>query len=82
MAEILEKEYTASIDSKKRLTIRGAKHSHFKVEVFSSGKVVLKPRILVDPQLIPRKTLKMIASSVKNLKAGKVSKPVNLKKYK
>jgi hypothetical protein len=82
MAEIVKKEYTARIDSKNRLTIRGAKHSFFKVKVFNTGKVILSPQILVDPEEIPAKTLKAIEQSVKNYKAGKVSKPVNLSKFK
>lgn len=81
MPEIIENEYTATIDTKKRLTIRGAKHSHYAVQVYRDGKIVLNPRILVDPNIIPKSTLKIIDNSVENLKKGKVSKPLNLKKY-
>lgn len=82
MPEIIENEYTASIDTKKRLTIRGAKHKHYAVKIFKDGRIVLHPRILVDPNIIPKSTLKIIENSVSNLKKGKVSKPLNLDKYK
>jgi hypothetical protein len=82
MTEVVKKEYTTKIDSKNRLTIRGAKHSFFKVKVFNTGKVILNPQILVDPDEIPSKTLKTIEASVRNYKKGKVSKPVNISKYK
>jgi len=82
MTEVVKKEYTARIDSKKRLTIRGAKHSFFKVKVFNTGKVILSPQILLDPEEIPAKTLRTIETSVKNYKSGKVSKPINLSKFK
>jgi hypothetical protein len=82
MAEKIKKEYTARIDSKNRLTLRGAKHSFFKVKVFDTGKVILSPQILLDVEEIPEKTLKTIEASVKNYKSGKVSKPLNLTKYK
>ena len=82
MAEKVKKEYTAKIDSKNRLTLRGAKHSFFKVKVFDTGKVILSPQILLDVEEIPEKTLKTIETSVKNYKSGKVSKPLHLSKYK
>ncbi len=81
MPEIIENEYTATIDTKKRLTIRGAKHHHYAVQVYKDGKIVLSPRILVDPNLIPKSTMKIIDNSVSNMKKGKVSKSLNLKKY-
>jgi len=82
MAEAILKEYDAKLDDKKRVTLRGVPHSYFNVKVYKTGKVVLAPRILVDPNIIPKSTLKIIDNSAKNLKKGKVSKPVNLSKYK
>ena len=81
MSEDIENEYTTTIDSKKRLTIRGAKHSYYVVKEYTTGKIVLSPRILVDPNEIAKSTLKIIDNSVKNFKKGKVSKSLNLKKY-
>lgn len=81
MPEIIENEYTATLDSKKRLTIRGAKHEYYAVTVYKTGKVELKPRILIDPNIIPKSTLKIIDESASNFKKGKVSKSLNLRKY-
>lgn len=46
-----EKEYTAKLDSKKRVVIRGAKYDYYEVKEYPSGKVVLEPRVLSNPQL-------------------------------
>jgi DNA-binding transcriptional regulator/RsmH inhibitor MraZ len=81
MPEVLENEYTVSVDAKKRVTIKGAKFRHYAVQIYKDGKVVLRPRVLVDPNIIPKSTLKIIENSVSNMKKGKVSKPLNLKKY-
>ncbi len=80
-AEIVKK-YETNLDSKKRLTVREAQFQHYVVEVYSNGKVVLNPRVLVDPNSISKNTLKMIEKSMKNLKKGNVSEPVDLNKYK
>jgi len=82
MAITILKEYDAKLDEKKRVTLRGVTHSYFNVKVYKTGKVVLNPRILVDPNDIPESTLKIIDKSAKNMKKGKVSKPVKLSKYK
>lgn len=75
------KEYTAKLDGKKRLTIRGAKFDHYKVQVLKDGQIVLKPQIVVDLEAIPPKTLVMIEKSIENFKSGKVHGPINVDKY-
>ena len=75
------KKYETNLDSKKRLTVRGSPFKHYVVEDYSNGKVVLNPRVLVDPNKISRNTLKMIEKSMKNYKEGKVSEPIDLDKY-
>jgi hypothetical protein len=75
------KEYSAKLDSKKRITLRGARYNHYKVQVLNDGKILLKPQLLVDSDIVSPKTLKMIEKSINNFKAGIVSKPINLKKY-
>lgn len=75
------KEYDAKLDSKKRLTIRGTKFEHYKVQVTASGTLILKPQVLVDLDSISENTLKMIEKSVKSFKKGKASKPIDLSKY-
>ena len=72
-------EYDARVDSKKRVTIRGAGHEFFRVTHRPDGTILLKPRVLQDAPISPR-TLACIAKSMASLKAGKRSKPVDLKK--
>jgi len=74
-------QYTAHLDAKKRLTIRGAWAEFFAVQVFDDGHVVLKPRVLVDPAAISRRTLRMMDHSAANLKKQKASPAINLEKY-
>ena len=82
MTDIILKEYDVKLDDKKRVTLRGTLNSYFNIKIYKTGKIVLSPRILVDPNDIPKSILKIIDKSAKNMKKGKVSKPVNLYKYK
>jgi len=74
-------EYDAHIDMKKRVTLRGAGAEYYAVKMFDDGHIVLEPRVLVSPDLISKRTLKMLDKSAKNFKKGKVSAPINLNKY-
>jgi hypothetical protein len=42
------------------------------------ARIVLEPRVLAAPFEVSRKTLAQMDSSMKNLKKGKVSKPIDL----
>lgn len=75
------KKYETNLDSKKRLTVRDVPFKHYVVEVYSNGKVVLNHRVLIDPNTIPKNTLKIIGKSMKNFKECKVSEPLGLDKY-
>jgi len=72
------KEYDARLDSKKRLTLRGAKTMYYRVREKQDGTIELSPRVLVHPEAISQKTLNMIDKSVDQLKKGSVSEPVDL----
>ncbi|OGV68930.1 MAG: hypothetical protein A2283_16795 [Lentisphaerae bacterium RIFOXYA12_FULL_48_11] len=74
-------QYTAHLDTKKRLTIRGALSEFFSVKVFTDGHVVLEPRVLIDPNVISKKALRMMDQSVANMKKRVVSPVIDLKKY-
>ncbi|NCP84853.1 MAG: hypothetical protein GW809_05065 [Bacteroidetes bacterium] len=76
MSPILE--YETRIDSKKRITIRGAKATYYHVTERADGTIELSPRILVHPDEISEKTLNMIDKSAQNIKNGVVSKSVDL----
>lgn len=70
--------YDAKIDSKKRVTLRGAKYEYYNVQEMDDGSVVLSPRVLVSPFEISANTLETMDQSMENLKTGKVSKPIKL----
>ena len=71
-------EYDAKIDVKKRLTLRGAAYAHYHVREYGDGRIILEPRELVKPFTVSRRTLKMMDSSMENLKKGRVSEPIDL----
>jgi hypothetical protein len=81
MAMAILNQYTAHLDAKKRLTIRGALSEFFAVKVFEDGHVLLEPRVLVAPDEVSRKTLRMMDQSVANLKKRVASPVIDLKKY-
>ena len=65
-------------DAKNRISLRGAKVKYFHVRALSDGGYLLQPRVLVPPDAIPPRTLKMLERSVAQLKRGKASAPVDL----
>ena len=71
-------EYDAKIDVKKRLTLRGATYGHYHVREYKDGRIVLEPRELVKPFTVSRRTLKVMDSSMANLKKGIVSDSIDL----
>lgn len=73
-----KKEYDTKLDSKKRLTIRGARTRHYHVTEYEDGTVELSPRELIHPDEISRRTLEMMDKAMKNLKEGQVSSPVDM----
>ena len=74
-------DYDVAADAKNRISLRGAKAKYFHVKALSNGAYMLEPRVLVPPDAIPAKTLKMLDRSVSNLKKGKVSAPIDLSLY-
>jgi hypothetical protein len=72
------KEYDARIDTKKRVTLRGAKYDHYHVQEYADGRIVLEPRELVATFELSKKSLATMDASMKNLKKGKASKPIDL----
>lgn len=67
--------YDAKVDSKKRVTLRGAKFEYYNVVEMDDGSILLTPRVLVSPFEISEKTLKTMDKSMTSFKKGKVSKP-------
>jgi hypothetical protein len=72
------KSYDTKLDSKSRLTVRGAKARFYAVKVFSDGHVLLSPRRLVALSSISRKTLRTIEQSLENMIQGRMSVPIDI----
>ena len=59
----LEKEYNASIDSKKRITIRGEHVSqHYNIKKYSNGVIVMEPREMVRPKDVTDDFIKSVTN--------------------
>jgi len=72
------KEYDAKLDSKKRLTIRGARTKYYHVTEKEDGTIELSPRELVHPDEVSKRTLEMMDEAISKFKSGEVSEPVNI----
>lgn len=81
MTTAIQSDYTAHLDSKKRLTLRGAKYSYYRVKEYDNGCILLEPRELVTPVEVSAKTLNMMDKAIRNLKVEKVSEPLDLSEY-
>jgi hypothetical protein len=79
--ETLENGYVATLDSKKRVTIRNAKYKYYVVRTAPNGVVVLQPQKMVPAAKISKRTLAMMDKAIANLKEGKVSEAVDLSEF-
>ena len=70
--------YDVAADAKRRVSLRNAKTKYFHVKALSNGCYLLEPRVLVPPQAVPARTLKMLTHSVATLKKGLASPPIDL----
>ncbi len=75
------KDYTAHLDSKKRITIRGALYQFYNVKEYKNGCVLLEPRELTVPDSISAKTLKQMDKAIENFNLGKVSEEIDLSDF-
>ena len=71
-------EYDVAADAKKRISLRRATAKYFRVRCLSDGSFLLEPRILVPPQALSARVLKMLDQSAENLKQGMASPPIDL----
>ena len=74
-------DYDVAADAKKRISLRKARTKYYHVQVLSNGCFYLEPRVLVSPQAISARTLKMLEKSAANLKKGLVSAPIDLSAF-
>jgi hypothetical protein len=70
--------YDVAADAKKRISLRNARTKYFHVKALSNGGYLLEPRVLVPPQAISARSLKMLDKAAANLKKGLASAPIDL----
>ncbi len=75
------KNYTAHIDSKKRVTLRGAAYQYYNVKEYENGCILLEPYELVRPDTISEKSLAEMDNAISNFKSGTVSAPIDLSDF-
>lgn len=75
------KDYTVHIDSKKRITLRGALYQYYNVREYQNGCIMLEPRELTVPESISARTLEDMDKAIMNFKSGQVSEPVDLSDF-
>lgn len=71
-------QYDVAADAKKRISLRHPQTKYFHVKVLSDGSFLLEPRLLVPPQAVSARVLKMLDESAASLKKGVASAPVDL----
>lgn len=75
------KDYTVHVDSKKRVTLRGAAYQYYNVREYKNGCIILEPRELTVPESISARTLSDMDRAVANFKKGDVSEAVDLSDF-
>ncbi|MEE0132002.1 MAG: hypothetical protein UEL03_11620 [Clostridium sp.] len=75
------KDYTVHIDSKKRVTLRGAAYQYYNVREYKNGCIILEPRELIVPESISARTLKDMDRAIANFRKGEVSEAVDLSDF-
>lgn len=75
------KDYTVHIDSKKRITLRGALYQYYHVKEYDNGCIMLEPRELTVPDSISAQTLEDMDRAISNFKKGEVSSVVDLSDF-
>lgn len=75
------KDYTVHIDSKKRITLRGAMFQYYNVREYDNGCITLEPRELTVPESISAKTLEDMDRAISNFKMGDVSPAIDLSDF-
>lgn len=75
------RDYTVHIDSKKRITLRGAMYNYYNVREYPNGCILLEPRELRVPETISKKTLADMDAAIDNFNKGDVSEPIDLSDF-
>lgn len=75
------RDYIVHIDSKKRVTLRGAAYQYYNVREYKNGCIILEPRELKVPESISARTLEDMDKAIANFKKGDVSEAINLSDF-
>lgn len=75
------KDYTVHIDSKKRVTLRGALYQYYNVKEYDNGCIMLEPRELTVPASISAATLRDMDKAISNFRIGEVSQTIDLSDF-
>lgn len=75
------KDYTVHIDSKKRITLRGATYQYYNVKEYKNGCIMLEPRELKVPESISARTLKDMDTAIANFQKSNVSEAIDLSDF-
>ena len=75
------REYDTRLDTKRRITLRGASFDYYHVSVFDNGQIVLDPRELTAPFQVSVNTLAMMDESIQNMRTGSVSAVIDLSEF-
>lgn len=75
------KDYTVHVDSKKRVTLRGAAYQYYNVREYKNGCIILEPRELTVPESISARTLSDMDRAIAHFKKGDVSEAVDLSDF-
>ena len=75
------KDYTVHIDSKKRITLRGAAYEYYNVKEYENGCIILEPRELSVPDSISAKTLEDMDKAIANFKHENASRAIDLSDF-
>ena len=75
------KNYTVHVDSKKRVTIRGAAYQYYNVKEYRNGCIILEPRELTVPESISARTLSDMDRAIANFKKCNVAEAVDLSDF-
>lgn len=74
-------DYTVHIDSKKRITLRGALFQYYNVKEYDNGCIMLEPRELTVPDCISARSLEEMDRAISNFKKGEVSPAIDLSDF-
>ena len=75
------KEYTVHIDSKKRVTLRGAQYQYYNVKEYKNGCIILEPRELTVPEGISLESMCYMVRAIATFKKGTVSPAIDLSDF-